>query len=76
MLIIGCMEKWSRASPREISLLASALLVPVSSDQHWDTFCLALNGVIPLKMTIIRSLDPCLQGKGDSREHNEDYPNS
>lgn len=53
MLTIGCMEKWSQANPREISLLASVLLVPVSSDQHWDTYSvLALSGVIPLKMRV------------------------
>lgn len=31
------MGKWSRPIPEETALLASAFLVPVSGDQHWDT---------------------------------------
>lgn len=64
VLNIDSMGTWSQAVPRDISVLVSVLLVPVSGDQHWDTAhsVLALDGVLPLKIGIARSLDPCHQG--------------
>ena len=63
VLNIDCMGKWCQAIPREISLLTSALLLPISGDQYEDTYSvLAVGGIFPPQMGITRGLDSCLQG--------------